>query len=357
LYKKEVTSDLKNYYGKIGQETIEGWNTPCLLATGWWDHCMTGPVDLFKEIQLKGSEYQKKNTHLLIGPWEHSMDPVNTEEYDFGPEENGNHTERDLQFFDRHLKNDKSNPDLPPVRIFTIGRNQWRDEEEWPLSRAVYTPYFLHSEGQANGLDGNGTISLDPPNNEKRDEFEYDPGNPVPSWGGANAAPSRYLPMKKGARNQFQTLNRQDVLVYISNPLSEPLEVTGPLKMILYAASSAVDTDFTAKLMERNSESDDWMIIHDGVVRARYRIGRQNPVFLKPEEIVCYEIDLWYTSIEFKRGNQIAVAISSSNFPRLPRNLNTGNDNERSSKYITAQQAIYHDSEHPSHLLLPIIQN
>ncbi|MEZ4622870.1 MAG: CocE/NonD family hydrolase [Caldilineaceae bacterium] len=177
------------------------------------------------------------------------------------------------------------------------------------LARAVDTAFYLHSAGDVRGAWVRGNLSAEPP-----DQFTYDPANPVPSWGGANSGPAMVLPMRRDPRDQQITLYRPDVLTYYSEPLSEPLEVTGMLKLVLYAASSAIDTDFTAKLMDVAPDGNA-RLLADGVVRARFRNGMAQPEFLTPGEPVRYEIDLWHTSNEFQPGHRIALAISSSNFP------------------------------------------
>jgi putative CocE/NonD family hydrolase len=162
------------------------------------------------------------------------------------------------------------------------------------------------------------------------------------------------LPMKRGPRDQRITLYRKDVLTYYSEPLEAPLEVTGMLKLVLYASSSSKDTDFTAKMMDV-APGGNARLLTDGVVRTRFRNGLETPKFIAPGKVYRYEIDLWFTSNEFQPGHRIALAISSSNFPRINRNLNTGGDNECDSDFTTAEQMIYHDSRFPSHLVLPIV--
>ena len=313
-----------------------------LMVTGWYDHCMTGPIDFFMQTQICGTAAQKQKTHLIIGPWDHSMSQG---EYDFGPEAKRDLIGLDCDFFARHLKQDGATPVLPPVRIFVMGRNQWRDENEWPLQRAVPTPWFIH---------GDGSLSTNNPSDDPPQSFVYDPADPVPTLGGANSGPAVALPMSRGPRDQRPVLDRDDVLLFRSEPLSHAMEVTGPLKMVLYASSSARDTDFTAKLMDIAPDGNA-RLLTDGVVRARYRHGLDRPQPLEPNEVVRYEIDLWFTSNEFQPGHRIALAISSSNFPRLDRNLNTGGDNHRDTHFITAKQTIFHDCQRPSHLLLPVV--
>ncbi|MDP6778652.1 MAG: CocE/NonD family hydrolase, partial [Candidatus Latescibacteria bacterium] len=299
-------------------------------------------------------EEQKRNTHLVIGPWDHSCDPGVIPDYDFGDEAKRDHHAAELDFFARHLKEDSSVAPPPPVRIFVMGRNAWRDEDTWPLERAVDAPFYLHSEGNVCGGWIRGGLSTAKPGDEPPDRFTYDPANPVPTWGGANSGPARVLPMRRGPRDQRITLYRPDVLTYYSDPLDAPLEVTGMLRMVLYASSSAVDTDFTAKLMDVAPDGDA-RLLSDGVVRARYRNRMDRPELLTPGEPVRYEIDLWHTSNEFQPGHRIALAISSSNFPRLGRNLNTGGDNARDAEFVRADQTVYHDTHRPSHLILPVV--
>ena len=342
---RDIVTHLRGYFDLAGAGQFAKLHTPNLMVTGWYDHCSTGPIDFFALTQQYGSRFQKENTHLVIGPWDHSCDPAVIAEYDFGPSAKRDHFAAELAFFERHLKD--ADARLPaPVRIFVMGRNEWRDETAWPLERAVETAYYIRT---------GGVLSDDPPGEEPPEEFTYDPANPVPTIGGANSSPARVLPMRRGPRDQRPVLDRDDVLLYQTRPLEAPLEVTGPIRMVLFAASSAVDTDFTAKLMDIAPDGDARLLC-DGVIRARFRNGIDSPRLLTPGEVVRYEIDLWSTSNEFQPGHRIAVAVSSSNFPRIDRNLNTGGDNVRDSKFVTARQTIYHDTARASHLLLPIVR-
>jgi hypothetical protein len=355
LYRDTVT-DIHRHYGTegFGPDRFKALKTPNLLITGWYDHCATGSVDFFMQTMQHASDEQKGNTHLIVGPWTHSCEADVRGEYDFGPHAGLDRSVIDA-FFAQHLKGRQTHEPLAPVRIFVMGRNAWRNEREWPLSRAVETRLYLHSSGDVRGAWVRGCLSRNPPGEEKPDCFTYDPEDPVPTWGGANSAPARALPMKMGPRDQCITLYRKDVLAYYSDPLPEPLEVTGMLKLVLFAASSAKDTDFTAKLMDIAPDGNA-RLLSDGVIRARFRNGLHRTEFIKPGDVYRYEIDLWQTSNEFKPGHRIGLAISSSNFPRMNRNLNTGGDNERESDFITADQIIFHDAKFPSHLILPVIK-
>ena len=353
---RDVITDIQKHYGTdaIRPDHFKALKTPNLMITGWYDHCATGSVDFFMQTMRYASEEQKKNTHLVIGPWTHSAEIDIRGEYDFGPHAGLDRSMIDA-FFGHHLKGNPPQEPFAPVKIFVMGRNEWRHEREWPLSRAIDTYYYLHSSGDVRGAWVRGGLSNHPPGEEKPDGFTYDPADPVPTWGGANSAPAHVLPMKMGARDQRITLYRKDVLAYYSDPLQESLEVTGMLKLVLYAASSAKDTDFTAKLMDVAPDGNA-RLLSDGVIRARFRNGPYQPESIKPGAVYRYEIDLWQTSNEFKPGHRIGLALSSSNFPRIGRNLNTGGDNERESDYMAADQTIYHDATFPSHLILPVMK-
>lgn len=373
LYKLPVTSTLDGIGGPVEEyrdsishvATLDTNNTyyvrhmpalktPNLLMTGWYDHCGTGSIDFYMQTMQFASCEQKRNTHLIIGPWDHSFNADGMSEYDFGPFANLDLMQIQSDFLEKHLKNQVPENRIPAVKIFVMGRNRWRDETEWPLSRAQNACFYLHGDGNVRGAWIKGQLSTVFPGDETPDSFSYDPANPVPTVGGANSGPARSLPMKKGPKDQQIVLYRDDVLTYYSDPLDEPLEVTGMLSLVLYASSSARDTDFTAKVMDVGVNGDA-RILSDGIVRARFRNGPGCAELIDPGEIYRYEIDLWFTSNEFQPGHRIGLAISSSNFPRFNRNLNTGRDNEQDTDYLVANQVIFHDSQHPSHLVLPVV--
>ena len=376
LYKLPITSTLDDIGGPVEEyreiikqvSSLDTSNTyyikqlpllktPNLMITGWYDHCATGSVDFFMQTMKYAPEEQKQNTHLILGPWDHRLNSDSSSEYDFGPNSQLDLTGIQNDFLDTHLKPGNSSIKiLPPVKLFTMGKNEWRDEKEWPLSRAKETNFYLHSNGDVSGAWLKGHLSTELPGDENPDTFQYNPADPVPTWGGANSGPAVVLPMKRGARDQQITLFRKDILTYYSNSLKESLEVTGMLKLVLYAASSAKDTDFTAKLMDIGIDGNA-RILSDGIVRARFRNGLEHQENINPGEVYRYEIDLWFTSNEFQPGHRIGLAISSSNFPRFNRNLNTGKDNEHNSDFIVANQTIFHDSRYPSHLILPLIKD
>jgi putative CocE/NonD family hydrolase len=239
-----------------------------------------------------------------------------------------------------------------PVKIFVMGKNEWRSEENWPLNRAVSTKYFLHSSGKANTLRGDGTLTTAAPRSEAADQFVYDPANPVPTVGGPLCCDSRHLP--PGPRDQRPVEARSDVLVYSTPPLDSDLEVTGPVRLELYAKSSAVDTDFTGKLVDvwPNGFAQN---LTEGIIRARYRASQEKPELMNPGQIYKLELDLWATSNVFRKGHILRLEVSSSNFPRFDRNSNSGLDSSNARDFVSATNGIYHDDQHPSVLMLPIV--
>jgi putative CocE/NonD family hydrolase len=238
------------------------------------------------------------------------------------------------------------------VRIFVMGKNEWRDEEDWPLARAKAAKYFLHSAGKANGSAGDGVLNTQTPAAEAKDSFLYDPANPVPTIGGQLCCDATHL--APGPRDQRPVEERSDVLIYTTPAFTAATEVTGPISLDLFASTSAKDTDFTAKLV------DVWpdgfaQNLTEGILRLRYRESREKPDFAKPGEIYHLVLDMWATSNVFLPGHRLRLEVSSSNFPRFARNLNTGEVAASDTRITSATNTIYHDKEHPSALVLPIV--
>jgi len=296
----------------------------------------------------------RSSQKLLMGPWAHLLPysvPTTrgTGDIDFGPESRIELHEIQVRWFDYWLKGIKNGiMEEPPIRIFVMGNNVWRDEYEWPLARTQYTPYYFRSKGKANSDKGDGILSPEPPADEPADHYIYDPYQPVPTLGGNT------LGIAMGVFDQRPVESMPNVLVYTSPPLEKDLEVTGPIRVELFASSSAPDTDFTAKLVDVRPDGYGQNIA-DGIIRARYRNSLTYPSLLRPGEIYEFTIDLWATSHVFKTGHRIRVDISSSNFPRFDRNPNTGNRINTDRELRSAEQRIFHDSKYPSHILLPVI--
>jgi putative CocE/NonD family hydrolase len=289
---------------------------------------------------------------LVIGPWRHgNTTATKIGDLEFGPDARLDLQALQLRWMDARLKSiDNGFLQEPPVRIFVMGANRWRAEREWPLARAQYIKYYLHSDGRANTAAGGGTLDRRPPGQEPADTFEYDPANPVPTRGGNLLG----APAPAGPFDQREVEKRPDVLVFSTPPLDADLEVTGPVTVTLFAASTARDTDFTAKLVDVHPDGAAYNLV-DGIVRARYRESSAAPALIDPGVVYSYPIDLWSTSNVFKKGHRIRIEISSSNFPRFDRNPNTGGTFGTDTTLVKATQTIHHDARRPSHITLPII--
>jgi putative CocE/NonD family hydrolase len=259
----------------------------------------------------------------------------------------------ETRWFDYWLKGiDNGIVDEPPLRLFIMGVNEWRDEHEWPLARTDWQKWYLHSGGGANSVRGDGRLSTDEPADEQPDRFVYDPRFPVQTMGGANCCSSHIVPW--GPYDQRNVEMRTDVLCYTSAPLERDMEVTGPIRAVLYASTDGPDTDWTVKLVDVSPDGYA-MNLCDGILRARFHEGFESESLLEPNRIYRYEIDVAATGNLFLEGHRIRLEISSSNFPRFDRNPNTGNELGRDTEMRRARQTVYHDSDHPSHVLLPVI--
>ena len=325
---------------------------PMFHIGSWYDAFQYDTLAMYRGLREYGAPGQK----LLMGPWGHLM-PFSTPttggagDIDFGPAAAVELLNHQLRWLDHVLKGKANGIERESnVRIFVMGRNEWRDESEWPLASTRYTDVFLASGGHANGAGGDGRLTFEPAGDQTADRFTYDPSDPTPTEGGA------CLGLAMGAFDQRSVEARLDVLVYTSVPLEAELEVTGPVLMVLFASSSAPDTDFTAKLVDVRPDGYAQNIA-DGVIRARYRNSRHTPEMMKPGNVYRFEIDLWSTSHVFMAGHRLRVEISSSNFPRYDRNPNTGEEPASAVHMVSANQTIFHDRERPSRLILPVIPN
>lgn len=238
------------------------------------------------------------------------------------------------------------------VKLFVLGLNRWRFETDWPLARAKSTKYYLHAQSPANSSKGSGVLSTSAPSLEPADLFIYDPKKPVPTVGGPLCCDTDHLP--PGPYNQSAVEERTDVLVYSTAQLDHDLEVTGPVRLELFASSSAVDTDFTAKLVDVSPDGSA-INLTEGILRAKYRDSQESPTAFSPGVVYPLTIDLWATSNVFRAGHRIRLEISSSNSPRFDRNLNTGESAATSTRMTTANNTILHDAQNPSALILPVV--
>ncbi len=340
-------------YSPLPVERIE---LPTLHLTGWYDFMCPGVLENFLALKERGgSEAARKHRKLIIGPWVHGGElSSRVDDVDFGPASAGSAVDVPgihIRWFDRWLQGtDSGILDEPPVKVFVMGDNVWRDESEWPLARTQYTPYYFHSAGRANSRLGDGVLSRELPAEAATDTYDYDPRNPAPSKGGPHVN-SSYVGI---LFDQQELEQRDDILVYSTPELTEDVEVTGPVRVRLWAASSAVDTDFTAKLVDVWPDGRAYNLT-EGIVRARYRESASEARFIEPGRMYEYSIDLGATGIAFKVGHRIRVEISSSSFPKWDPNLNTGHPIGMDAEVQVAHQTIYHDAAHPSHILLPLI--
>lgn len=331
---------------------------PACNVGGWYDIFLGGTLRNYLGMREYGATPEaRQGQKLVIGPWYHTLPLGNVVgEVDYGFSSHAFVTDLDglhIKWFDHWLKR-KQNGLLeePPVRIFVMGENVWRMENEWPLARTQYTKYYLHSNGNAKSLRGDGRLNPEPPRTEPADVYVSDPRNPVPTRGGGVTGWPAAMP--GGAFDQRAIEERQDVLVYTTPVLEQDVEVTGPISLSLYAATSAVDTDFTAKLVDVQPDGYARNLT-DGILRGRYRESRTAAKLLTPGEVYEYSIDLWATSNVFKAGHRIRVEIASSNFPRFDRNPQTGEAAAEARQLEPALQRVFHDESHPSHIVLPII--
>lgn len=324
---------------------------PAFHLTGWYDTLLTGTLRNFMGLRAHaGTDEARRFQRLIVGPWTHARPTVKSTsvgDVDFGAAAGVDAESLMLDWFDRWFRQgSRSVADGAPVRLFIMGENRWRDEQEWPLSRARVTRYFLRSHGHANTASGDGSLERAAPAGEPADRYSYDPHDPVPTGasGGYSRTPS----------DERQVEERSDVLVYSTAPLATDTEVTGPIALTLWVTSSARDTDFTGRLVDVFPDGAA-RALNDGILRARYRDSPTTPTLLTPGAPARLTIDLGATANLFKAGHRIRLEVSSSNFPRFDRNPNTGGVFGEDADVRIAEQAILHDAAHPSQLLLPIV--
>ncbi|KON30061.1 hypothetical protein AC482_04870 [miscellaneous Crenarchaeota group-15 archaeon DG-45] len=351
-------STYDDYWRRLSyQDKFHEIEVPVLHVTGWYDdNGNIGNHWNFIGMREHGrTETARGGQKLVVGPWTHGVNrSKEIHGFDFGPDALIDMNALLLRWYDHWLKGlDTEIMGEPPVSIFVMGENSWRQEKEWPLARTEYTEFYLHSGGRANSLHGDGGLSDAPPGEEPPDRFAFDPDNPVPMVIYDPSSPMGAVD-PGGPDDQRPVERRDDVLVYTGEVLDGEVEVTGSVKGRLYAASDCVDTDFTMKLVDVFPNGYAMKLV-DGVIRARFRESYERPTLLEPGRIYGYDIDLWYTSNLFKRGHRIRVEVSSSQFPKSDPNPNTGNPIGMDAEVRIAQQTIYHDGARPSHIILPII--
>jgi len=349
LWKKNFEHPAYDEYWKAVdyERNYDKVDVPVLHISGWYDDDQPGTFRNFTAMRRLGRKGQK----MIVGPWPHAVTRKQTTLgiLDFGPESTLDLNGILLRWYDRWLKGISNGVDTePPVRVFVMGANTWRDEPDWPLPATQWTKYYFHSGGKANSLSGDGVLSPTLPRKEPPDSYAYDPADPTPFIVPASSAqvggPDDYRPV--GERN--------DVLVYTTPPLEQDMEITGPISVKLFASSSAPDTDWNAMLIDVYPDAYA-LRLNDGVVRASYRESLENPSPIEPGKIYEYTIDCWTTSMLIRKGHCLRVHIASAAFPKFDRNLNTGNRYGMDSEMRVAHQTVFHDAKHPSHIVLPVI--
>lgn len=379
LTTSDYTEAWKHATCNLSEHIDDYADVPVFLETSWYGHHIWATTTKYTEL-LKRHKTPKK---LLIGHWTHGYDDFARSwcgEVDFGTEAMlDSLNDLRLRWFDRWLKGLQTGiEDVAPVRLFVMGGGSgrknaegrlehggaWRDEEEWPLARTQWTPWYLHA---------NGTLRPETPTlSTSSSSYTFNPADPVPTVGGGVQNPAMPQLLQGGAFDQrgradlwvckdtLPLATRQDVLVFQTAPLLRDMEVTGPITVVLWIASSAVDTDFTAKLVDVYPPNEDYpdgfaMNLTDGIQRVRYRNGYAQAELMTPGEMYQITLELQATSNLFKAGHRLRLDISSSNFPRFDVNPNTGEPPGRSRRTMVAHNTVYHDATHPSHVVLPVI--
>jgi putative CocE/NonD family hydrolase len=310
---------------------------PALNLSGWHDEGY-GPAGAIRNY--RGT--RKNQSRVVIGPWRHGtprLDRIREGELDFGVNAGLDQDALLLRWFDFYLKEESNGLDREkPVTIFVMGENAWREEEDWPLSRRVETPYYLRSGGK---------LSLEPPDDERPDTYAYDPLDPVvdPHEGA------------QGPYDQSPLEVREDLLVYQTEPLPKGVEVTGHIEVELFASSSAKDTDFVVRLLDVHPDGRAFNLMSPTVevIRARYRDGENKVALLEPGVVVSMGLNRLVTSNLFRAGHRIRIHVTSSLFPHFDRNPNTGEPIGKSATTEVARQEIHHSASHPSRIVLPVI--
>jgi putative CocE/NonD family hydrolase len=357
----------KGYWEKCNfMSQLKDLDIPVFLQSGWFDGDGIGTKLNYMELK------KSKNKHIkmIVGPWGHTDESSSRlGDHDFGKEAALDLQSLYLRWFDFWLKGiDNKITREPLVQLFTMFSNQWLKADTYPLPQTQFTKFYISSQSGANSSKGDGKlVSSLPTGGKEYDKYLYDPGDPTP-------CPFYYFKSEeeekkegetiidveeaKARREAFHNLTtdaRKDILVYRTEPLAEPLTVAGPLSAVLYASTSAKDTDWFVSLMDVDEEGK-ILVLARGTIRARFRNSFTDPQLLEGNKVYRYNIDLWHTGITFQKGHRIRVEVSSALFPLFSRNLNTGGHNEMETEYVKATQKVYHSPEYPSHILLPVIK-
>jgi len=333
-------------------------DVPALHINSWRDYGVAETFIHFNHFQEKAvSREARENQYVIIAPNGHCQSETVSENTMIGDLNVGDarfdYWGTYLRWYDRWLNGNKKALDgMPRIQYYNVGANEWRTAEEWPLPGTEYREFFLASTDGANSRFGDGQLSTtQASDDELSDTYTYDPATPNISY---SALTDRDELVRYGAFDRREAQSRHDVLVYTTEPLAEAVDVTGPMKVVLYVSSSAKDTDFDVTLSDVFPDGRA-MGVYQGVLRARYREGFDKQVFMEPGEVYEIEVDLNVTSNTFLPGHSIRLEIASSNFPDHDRNMNTGGDNAHETEFVQAVNTIHHTADYPSRLVLPIV--
>ena len=336
-------------------------DVPALFVNGWHDYGVGETLVQFDHFRKHGtSEAARNHQFAIIGGGRHChtetlTDPTVVGERNIG-DPRWKFWETYLRWFDFWLKGiDNAVTKMPRFQYYLLGKNEWRSADDFPLPNTEFTKYYLHSRKGANSLWGDGWMSPVPPSADEAesDDFVYDPGNPVPSLGGPICC-TKGENSRAGSYDQRGVEARQDVLVYSTPPLERGVEVTGQVEAVLYVSSSARDTDFTAKLVDVYPDGRAFNL-QEGILRVRYREGFDKRVWMEDGEVYEVRIDVQAVGNYFGPGHRMRLEVSSSNFPRFDRNLNTGGNNYDETEWVVAENVVHHSERYPSHVILPVI--
>jgi hypothetical protein len=335
------------------------FDVPALHINSWYDMGVAETLKLFNLLSTNAvTTVGRDHQYAVISPVTHCTSERMTEHTVVGDRDMGDprldYWSLYLRWFDHWLKGaDNGVATMPKLKFYEMGRNRWRDEDRWPLGRTAYADYYLQSNGRANSRWGDGTLSTEIPRTEATDSFVYDPATPVPTSGGAICAACAAGQTREGGIDQSDIEARQDVLVYTTPPLTQGVEVTGPIEATIYLSSSVKDTDLTGKLVDVYPDGRAFNV-QEGILRVRYRNSFEQPELMEPGRVYPVRIDLHATSNYFGPGHRIRLEVSSSNFPRFERNLNTGGRNFDETTWAVAHNAVHHSHRYPSRLRLPV---
>ncbi|MGE0772513.1 MAG: CocE/NonD family hydrolase [Cyclobacteriaceae bacterium] len=334
-------------------------NVPGFWFVSWYDVSSSPNLALFNHMRSNPDKAVADNQYLVIAPTLHCAYKRATENTVVGERSVGdarlNYDEQTWAWFDMLLKGEANDfkQNTPRVQYYLMGKNQWKTSDVWPPANAVMTDYFLGSGGKANTRNGDGVLASKAPSSDKPDSYTYDPMNPVTSYGGNVCCTGNAV--TGGSFDQSQMELRDDILVYTSEPLQEGIEVSGFIESTLYLSSDVKDTDVTIKLIDVYPDGKAYNL-DETIHRVRYREGYDKEVFMEAGKIYKVEMTPMSTSNYFEAGHRIRIEVSSSNFPRFERNLNTGGNNYDESKGVVAHNQIHHSRKYPSVVRLPIVR-